>query len=108
MVFVNCVPLLNPQLLWTRASLCSEKLLQIANGVIWVALDTDLLAESIVADYFYHRSLQQASSALDAGTTERAGTRTEGDHTAPAALCRGSGARLSHTPYTHTHRALIN
>lgn len=43
-VFVDGVPLLDAQFFRTRAGLCGDEFLQIANGVIRVALNPNLLS----------------------------------------------------------------
>merc|ERR1719421_2582194 len=50
-VLVHGVPLLDPKLLRPCACLRSKQLFQVANCVIWVALDADFLAEAVVADH---------------------------------------------------------
>ena len=49
-VLVHGVPLLDAQLLGPRAGLRGEELLEVADGVVRVALDADLLAQPVVAD----------------------------------------------------------
>jgi len=51
-ILVHSVPLLDAQLLRPRARLRREQFLQVADGVVRVALDADLLAKAIVADDF--------------------------------------------------------
>ena len=49
-------PLLQPDLVRPRPRLCGRKLLEVANGVVLVALDADLLAEAVVEDDLDHSS----------------------------------------------------
>lgn len=37
MIFVNSVPLLDTNLVWTRAGLSGDKLLQVTNGIVFAA-----------------------------------------------------------------------
>jgi hypothetical protein len=62
------VPLLNAQLLWPRADLSREQLLQVANRIVRVALDADLLPESVVADDLDHCVFRVGVGVLEEGT----------------------------------------
>ena len=53
-ILVNGVPLLDANLIRSRACLCSYQLLQVADCVVLVALDTDLLAETVVENDLNH------------------------------------------------------
>jgi hypothetical protein len=56
-VFVNCVPFFEDNFIVFGASLCGDELLEIANGVVCIALYPHLLAQSIVACDFQHFSI---------------------------------------------------
>jgi hypothetical protein len=45
---------LQAKLFGARSELRGGELLEVANGVVFVALDTDFFAQSIVQDYFNH------------------------------------------------------
>ena len=62
MVLVDGVPLLDAQLLWSCACLRRQQLLEVTNGVVWVALDAYLFAEAIVADAACVGKSERASS----------------------------------------------
>lgn len=53
-ILVDCVPFLDPQLLGPRARLRCQQLFEVADRVVCVALDADLLAKTIVADDLDH------------------------------------------------------
>ena len=53
-VLVDGVPLLQPQLLWPRACLSSQQLLEVAHRVVRVALYAHLLAQPVVAHHLNH------------------------------------------------------
>ena len=53
-ILVDRVPLLDPQLLRPRSCLRREQLLQIADRVVRIAFDADLLSQSVVADDLDH------------------------------------------------------
>jgi len=53
-VLEDGVPLLQHDLVPACARLCRHQLLEVADGVIVVAFDTDLLAESVVAGDLNH------------------------------------------------------
>ena len=61
-VLVHRVPLLDAQLLRARAGLRGEQLLEVANGVVLVALDADLLAQPVVADDLDHVQMRAWAS----------------------------------------------
>ncbi|KAJ6432863.1 hypothetical protein OIU84_019988 [Salix udensis] len=54
MVFVNGVPLLNPDLLSPGTGLCRHELLEIADGVVFVALHSHFLPQTIVQHHLQH------------------------------------------------------
>ena len=53
-VLVDGVPLLQDQLFVSRAGLNGNQLLEVANRVIFVALNSDLLAQTVVDDDLQH------------------------------------------------------
>lgn len=57
MVLVDRVPFLDPDFLRSRPDLRSDELLQIADGVVFVALDADLLAQTVVQNHFNHAAV---------------------------------------------------
>ena len=61
-VFVDVVPLLDPNLVGPRTSLSRHKLLQVAYGVILVALHTYLLPQPIVQHHLYHLHTSQINN----------------------------------------------
>ena len=65
--------LLDAQLLRTRARLRCEQLLEIANRVLRVALDPNLLAKPVVADHLNHvdRSPSRCKALTPAGRHTR-------------------------------------
>ena len=54
MILVDIVPFLNPNLLGSSPSLSSHKLLQVADGVVLVALHSHLLPQTIVQHHLDH------------------------------------------------------
>ena len=54
-ILVDCVPLLYPQLLGTRAELCCRQLLEVSYRVVLVTLNSDLLAKTVVQYNLDHR-----------------------------------------------------
>ena len=63
-VLVDRVPLLDAQLLRARARLRCEQLLEIANRILRVALDPNLLAKPVVADHLNHVGQKSLCKAL--------------------------------------------
>ena len=61
-LFVDVVPLLDPNLVGPRTSLSRHKLLQVTYGVIVVALHTNLLPQPIVQHHFYHLHTSQINN----------------------------------------------
>ena len=55
-ILEDCVPLLYSDLLGPRARLRCQQFLQVADRVVLVAFDSDLLSQSVVADHFNHDS----------------------------------------------------
>ncbi len=53
-ILVDGVPLLDPNLVCSRARLSRHQLLQIPDGVVIVALHPNLLPQTIVQHHFYH------------------------------------------------------
>lgn len=53
-ILVDGVPLLQDQLFVSRSSLSGDQLLQVTNRVIFVALYSDFLAQTVVDDDFQH------------------------------------------------------
>ena len=63
-IFVDGVPFLNADLLWPRASLCCNQLLQVPDRVVLVALHADLLAQAIVENDLNHADCLAAAVAV--------------------------------------------
>lgn len=57
MVFVDVVPLLDPDLVGPGSSLSGDELFEVSDGVVVVALNPNLLPQSIVQHHLYHLSL---------------------------------------------------
>ena len=57
-VFVDDVPFLQFEFLWSGSCLCCDKFLEVADGIILVTLHTDLLAQTVVDDDFKHTKYQ--------------------------------------------------
>lgn len=67
MILVDIVPFLNPNLLSSSPSLGSHELLQVADGVVFVALHSHLLPQPIIQHHLDHllaSSLSQESKTL--------------------------------------------
>jgi hypothetical protein len=54
MVLVDYIPFLNFEFLWSRSELCRRQFFEVANRIVFIALDTDFFAQAIVQDYFNH------------------------------------------------------
>ncbi|MFS8012491.1 hypothetical protein Hanom_Chr14g01321521 [Helianthus anomalus] len=54
MILVDVVPLLDPNLVSASTGLRCNELLQVADGVVVVALHTDLLPQTIVQHHLDH------------------------------------------------------
>ena len=63
-VVETCVPLVDAELFRARARLRCEQLLEIANRVLRVALDPNLLAKPVVADHLNHVGQKSLCKAL--------------------------------------------
>lgn len=53
-IFEDSIPFLNPDFLGSRSGLGSNELLEVANRVILIAFDPDLLSKPVVANDFNH------------------------------------------------------
>ena len=53
-VFVDDVPFLQFEFLWSCSCLCCDKFLEVADGIILVTLHMDLLSQTVVDDDFKH------------------------------------------------------
>lgn len=64
MILVDIVPLLNPNLLGSSPSLGSHELLQVADGVVFVALHSHLLPQPIVQHHLDHLVPQKCKTLV--------------------------------------------
>ena len=53
-IFVDRMPLLDADLLWPGPRLCCHQLLQVANGVVLIALHPNLLPQPVVQHHLDH------------------------------------------------------
>ena len=53
-ILVDGVPFLDTKLFGPRPQLCRRQFLEIPNGVVFVAFDAHLFAETVVQNYFNH------------------------------------------------------
>lgn len=58
-VLVHRVPLLDPDPLWSRSRLGRHQLLQVPDGVVWIALDTHLASQAVVEHHLDHLARQR-------------------------------------------------
>ena len=59
-VLVDCIPLLDADLIGPRAGLSGHKFLEVSDGVVVVALHPNLLSQPIVQHHLYHLLLLAA------------------------------------------------
>ncbi len=69
-VFENGVPLLEHDLVEPRPGLGGDELLQVANRVVLVALDADLLSQSVVNGYLDHSCRLHVISSLKSNLSQ--------------------------------------
>ena len=62
MVFVNGVPLLDPDLLSSGTGLCRHELLEVADRVVVVALHSHFLSQTVVQHHLQHLAKKQLPS----------------------------------------------